>query len=79
MTASAKATLDVTLHWYAVADDDDSRWRHDLALYAYLAPVKPEIYYLGKCDRARQCADALAIAPSRRCGIVSMNGASHIE
>jgi len=51
MTASAKAALDVTLHWHAVADDDDSRWRHDLALYAYLAPVKPEVYYLGKCDR----------------------------
>ena len=52
MPTSTKApTLAVTLHWYAVEDDNDSRWRDDLALYAYLAPVKPEIYYLGKCDR----------------------------
>lgn len=44
-------TLAVTLHWYAVEDDDDTRWRNNLALYAYLAPAKPEIYYIGKCDR----------------------------
>jgi hypothetical protein len=43
--------LAVTLHWYWVESDVDSRWRHDVALYAYLAPVKAEIYYLGKCDR----------------------------
>jgi hypothetical protein len=51
MPTSTRATLAVTLHWYAVEDDYDSRWRHDLALYAYLAPVRPQIYYLGKCDR----------------------------
>jgi hypothetical protein len=43
--------LKATLHWYGVESDDDARWRHDLALYTYLAPVKDEIYYLGKCDR----------------------------
>jgi hypothetical protein len=41
----------IKLYWYAIEGDDDSRWRYDLALYAYLAPVKAEIYYLGKCDR----------------------------
>jgi hypothetical protein len=46
-----KSNLPVTLHWFWVEGDDDSRWRHDLALYAYLAPIKAEIYYLGKCDR----------------------------
>jgi hypothetical protein len=76
MTASTKDGLAVTLHWYAVADDDDSRWLHDLALYAYLAPVKPEIYYLGKCDRTtvrgRACYSAKAAAWD--C-IISMSGA----
>jgi hypothetical protein len=48
---SKKPGLAVTLRWYAVETDDDARWRHDLALYAYLAPVKAEIYYSGKCDR----------------------------
>src|SRR5271169_6300923 len=51
MATSKKPTPAVVLHWYSVADDDDTRWRHDLALYAYLAPIKAEIYYLGKCDR----------------------------
>ena len=46
-----KVNLAVTLHWFWVEGDDDARWRHDLALYAYLAPLKPEIYYFGKCDR----------------------------
>lgn len=41
----------VTLHWQMVAGDDHSHWRHNLALYAYLAPDRAEIYYLGKCDR----------------------------
>ena len=48
---SAPSKLKVTLHWYAVQNNDDARWRHDLALYAYVAPVRAEIYYLGKCDR----------------------------
>jgi hypothetical protein len=66
MPASKTATLAVTLHWYSVADDDDCRWRHDLALYAYLAPVRDEIYYLGKCDRTtvrgRACYSAKSAA-----------------
>jgi len=45
------ASLVVTLRWYAVTSDQDSRWNHDLALYAYLAPMRSEILYLGKCDR----------------------------
>lgn len=48
-----KCDLAVTLHWYSVEGDTDSRWRHNLALYAYLPPFtfKSAIYYLGKCDR----------------------------
>lgn len=45
------ASLMVTLRWYTVTADQDSRWNHDLALYAYLAPMRSEILYLGKCDR----------------------------
>ena len=43
--------LRVILHWHWVCGEDDPRWKHNLALYAYLAPIKREIYYLGKCDR----------------------------
>jgi hypothetical protein len=43
--------LVVKLHWCAVDEDEDPRWAHDLALYAYLAPVRAAIYYIGKCDR----------------------------
>jgi hypothetical protein len=46
-----KCNLAVTLHWYWVEGDDDHRWRHNLAIYAYLPPFKAAIYYLGKCDR----------------------------
>jgi hypothetical protein len=45
------ATVQVTLHWYDIIGDDDPRWDHDLALYAYLAPNEREILYIGKCDR----------------------------
>ena len=47
----AETTLLVRLHWYRVSEKDDPRWKHDLALYAYLAPLKAEIHYIGKCDR----------------------------
>jgi hypothetical protein len=43
--------LQVTLHWHLVDDNTDTRWRHDLALYAYLSPIKGDILYIGKCDR----------------------------
>lgn len=43
--------LIVRLHWYNVQPDNDPLWNHNLALYAYLAPQKPDIYYIGKCDR----------------------------
>jgi hypothetical protein len=60
--ATLMDVLQVTLHWYAVEDDDDTHWRNNLALYAYLAPIKPEIYYIGKCDRmtvrGRSCYSA---------------------
>jgi hypothetical protein len=39
----------IKLHWHGCADKDNPRWNYSRALYAYLAPVKPEIYYLGKC------------------------------
>jgi hypothetical protein len=39
----------VTLHWYDIGDDDDPRWKYERALYAYLAPVRPAVYYIGKC------------------------------
>jgi hypothetical protein len=42
--------LVVRLHWKYVGGDDDPRWRYQRALYAYLAPQKGEILYLGKCD-----------------------------
>ena len=39
----------IKLHWYGCRENNDPRWSYSRALYAYLAPVKPEIYYLGKC------------------------------
>jgi len=30
----------VVLHWHSVCEKDDPRWKHNLALYAYLAPFK---------------------------------------
>jgi hypothetical protein len=39
----------VKLHWFHCGDDDDPRWGYNRALYAYLAPVKAAIYYIGKC------------------------------
>lgn len=40
----------VRLHWYELCNTNDLRWRYDRALYAYCAPRKPEILYIGKCD-----------------------------
>ena len=45
-----ESALVVKLHWAHVGDDDDPRWRYERALYAYLAPRRAEILYLGKCD-----------------------------
>ncbi len=62
----------VTLHWYNVKDDYDSRRRHNLALYPYLqpGPVKAEIYYIGRCDRTtvrgRACYSAKPIEVEQR-------------
>jgi hypothetical protein len=42
--------LVVRLHWKYVGGDDDPRWQYQRALYAYLAPQRGEILYLGKCD-----------------------------
>jgi hypothetical protein len=39
----------IRLHWYGCGNDDNPHWSYSRALYAYLAPVKAEIYYLGKC------------------------------
>jgi len=39
----------IRLHWRYTADDDDPRWKYQRALYAYLAPVRRAIYYIGKC------------------------------
>ena len=41
--------LTIKLHWHNVESDDDPRWRYERTLYAYLAPVKAAIYYVGKC------------------------------
>ncbi|HEV2381582.1 MAG TPA: hypothetical protein VG206_17535 [Terriglobia bacterium] len=38
------------IHWYVVGDDDDPRWGYNRALYAYLAPQRAAIDYIGKCD-----------------------------
>ncbi len=42
--------LVVRLHWHIVSGDDDPRWGYQRALYAYLAPQRREILYVGKCD-----------------------------
>jgi hypothetical protein len=42
--------LVVRLHWQYVVDEDDPRWGYQRTLYAYLAPHRPEVLYLGKCD-----------------------------
>lgn len=39
----------IKLHWHGCGYKDNPRWNYSRALYAYLAPVKAEIYYLGKC------------------------------
>jgi hypothetical protein len=39
----------IKLHWYNLGTDDSPRWDYDRALYAYLAPARPVIYYVGKC------------------------------
>lgn len=39
----------IRLHWYNVGADDSPRWDYDWALYAYLAPARAVIYYIGKC------------------------------
>jgi len=39
----------IKLHWYDCGNEDNPRWGHSRALYAYLAPVKAAIYYVGKC------------------------------
>ena len=39
----------IKLHWYGIGQDDDPRWAYERALYAYLAPVKAAINYIGKC------------------------------
>lgn len=41
--------LNVSLRWDVVGDDSDSRWHYNRCLYAYLAPRRPAIYYIGKC------------------------------
>jgi hypothetical protein len=39
----------IKLHWHLMSNDDDLGWSYSRAVYAYLAPVKPAIYYIGKC------------------------------
>jgi hypothetical protein len=69
--------LAVILHWYDVGDHDDARWRHDLALYAYLAPMKPEIYYLSKCDRTTVRGRASFSAKPRAWDCINRNSKTH--
>ena len=49
LTAKQQELL-VRLHWNFVETDDDPRWGYERAVYAYLAPRKDEILYIGKCD-----------------------------
>lgn len=51
MLRSISMARDFTLklHWHHIGDDDDVRWRYKRALYAYLAPRRQVIYYIGKC------------------------------
>jgi len=39
---------DVTVHWRFLESDDDSGWSTVRCLYAYLAPDRREILYVGK-------------------------------
>jgi hypothetical protein len=48
--AAQEQELRVRLRWNYVETDDDPRWGYERALYAYLAPRKAEILYIGKCD-----------------------------
>lgn len=50
MSNVARPTLDITLRWHDLGDDDDPRWRYSRALYAYLSPRSLEILYIGKAD-----------------------------
>ena len=57
----------IKLHWYGCGYKDNPRWNYSRALYAYLAPVKAEIYYLGKCygTTVRQRWNYDVVHPSR--------------
>jgi hypothetical protein len=48
-SVSMNKDFSIRLYWYNCVDDDDPRWDYSIALYAYLAPMKAAIYYLGKC------------------------------
>jgi hypothetical protein len=41
---------DIVLKWHVVGGHDDPRWSYTCCLYAYLAPRRAEILYIGKCD-----------------------------
>jgi hypothetical protein len=70
-------SLTVTLRWYVVTSDQDSRWGNNLALYAYLAPVRREILYLGKCDRTTVRRRACYSAKSATWDRVNQRSKSH--
>jgi hypothetical protein len=38
----------VKLRWHYVVGHDDPLWAYERALYAYLAPARPLVYYFGK-------------------------------
>lgn len=39
----------IRLHWQYVGAEQSPCWQYSRALYAYLAPARPAIHYLGKC------------------------------
>ena len=77
MRTSADCDVRVILHWHSVCEEDDPHWRHNLALYAYLAPIKGEIYYLGKCDRTTVRGRACYSAKSGAWDCINQRSKSH--
>jgi hypothetical protein len=44
------ARTEIILDWHFVADDADTRWSYTRGVYAYLAPRRSEVLYIGKAD-----------------------------
>jgi hypothetical protein len=77
MRTLVSCDLRVILHWHSVWEQNDPRWQHDLGLYAYLAPMRSEIYYLGKCDRTTVRGRACYSAKSGAWDCINQRSKTH--